>query len=439
MSSVVTNEQHTLSIEISEAEQRRDKLKEELARVQADLERTSSQTSIYSHLAMVSEQLEQLHELGAGELFWEDKYTNEDDLLEHVRGLRVKSKKFIDQVDIVRERKSKLEKQIEDSSYAIGCLREELDISKQEQAESKNDFIVVREYQPRPYHPTIMPWNNKGKDEKRFKKYLFLALLYSILFILVIPYIQLPIPDKDEVVEIPERIAQFIKKKQPKPKEKKQSQLAEKKPSPEEKTEARKKAAKTGLLAFKNNFADLMDDVSEANLGANAKLSDQGSQAKSTSRSLVLAQAQSGSGGINSSSLSRDVGGAGGKIGSVKFSRVTSEIGTAAAGDRQLSSGPGPSRTDEEIQIVFDRYKSALYRIYNRELRKNPTLRGKMVLRITILPNGTVSKAKVESTDLDSENLSAKIVERVKSFNFGAKKDVPTITILYPIVFLPAS
>jgi len=27
----------------------------------------------------------------------------------------------------------------------------------------------------------------------------------------------------------------------------------------------------------------------------------------------------------------------------------------------------------------------------------------------------------------------------VKRFNFGAKKDVPTITILYPIDFLPAS
>jgi len=28
--------------------------------------------------------------------------------------------------------------------------------------------------------------------------------------------------------------------------------------------------------------------------------------------------------------------------------------------------GPGPARTDEEIQIVFDRYKASFYRLYNR-------------------------------------------------------------------------
>ena len=427
-------------MEIDEAELRRDKLRVELDKVQSELESTSSQTSIYSQLADVSAQLEHLHELGAGKLFWEDKYTTEDELLEHVRGLREKSKKFIDQVDIVRDKELNLQHKVKDAEYEVGCLKEELELAKLDEADSVNDFVIIRDYEPNPYRPASMPWDNKGENEKRFRKYLLLAFLYSVLFALIIPYIQLPIPDKDEVVEIPERIATFIKKKQPKPKPKKEIKLAKKKkPAEEEKVKARKKAEKSGLLAFKNNFADLMDDASEAKLGANAKLSKQGSQSKSTARSLVLAQAQSGSGGINSSSLSRDVGGAGGKIGSVKFSRVTSAIGTSAADDRPLSSGPGPSRTDEEIQIVFDRYKAALYRIYNRELRKNPTLQGKMVLRITILPNGKVSKCKVESTDLDSALLSTKIVERVNRFNFGAKESVPTITILYPIDFLPAS
>jgi len=440
LNSVVSSEQEKITIEIAEAERRRDILVKELSLVDAELESMASQISIYAQLSEVSEKLEQLHELGGGELFWEDKYTNEDDLIEHLHGLRVKAKKFNDQIDVIKNKKLDLEDKVKNSAYEIGYLKEDLELTILEEAESKNDFIVDREYTPATYREMTMPWSNKGKDEKRFKKYLLLAFLYSILFMLVIPYIELPIPDEEEVVEVPERIAKFIKKKQPKPKEKKQTQIAEKKkPSEEEKVKARKKAAKTGLLAFKNNFADLMDDVDDSKLGTNAKLSDQGQVAKSTSRSLVLSQARSGSGGINSSALSRDVGIAGGKIGSVKFSRVSSAIGTAAAGDRQLSSGPGPSRSDEEIQIVFDRYKAALYRIYNRELRKNPTLQGKMVLRITILPNGKVSKAKVESTDLDSALLSKKIVERVKRFNFGAKKDVPTITILYPIDFLPAT
>jgi len=106
---------------------------------------------------------------------------------------------------------------------------------------------------------------------------------------------------------------------------------------------------------------------------------------------------------------------------------------------RPMSGGPGPGRTDEEIQIVFDRYKATLYRIYNKELRKDPTLRGKLLLKIRIEPAGEVSMCLVESTDLASDYLVTQIVDRVKRFNFGSKEDVPVTTILYPIDFLPAT
>ena len=436
---VVSAEQEKITAKIGEARQFHEQLKEKLSRAARDVNNITDQTSVYARLLEVSEQLQQLQDSGGGKLFWDGKYSNEAEFVEHVNNLRTKAKKFTDQVDAAQDKKLNLEKQVEQAGYEVGFLIEDLKNAKINEVESKNDFIIEREYENQPFHSMVMPWDKKDDNEKRFRKYLLVALLYSILFVLVIPYIEIPVPDKDEEVKVPERIVKFLKKKQPKPKPKKAAQLAgKKKPTPEDKAKARKKVAKKGLLAFKNNFADLMDNMSDVKLGANAKLSNQGKRSKSTARSLVLSQAQSGSGGINSSSLSRDVG-IDGKLGAVGFSRVTSAIGTGAEDDRPLSSGPGPSRTDEEIQIVFDRYKATLYRIYNRELRKNPTLQGKMVLRITILPSGKVSSAKIESTDLDSAMLSKKMIERVKRFNFGAKKDVPTITILYPIDFLPAS
>ena len=74
--------------------------------------------------------------------------------------------------------------------------------------------------------------------------------------------------------------------------------------------------------------------------------------------------------------------------------------------DRPLArNGPGPSRTDEEIQIVFDRYKASFYRLYNRELRNNPALKGQMVLRLTIEPDGNVSMCVLQSTDMDAPAL----------------------------------
>jgi hypothetical protein len=105
---------------------------------------------------------------------------------------------------------------------------------------------------------------------------------------------------------------------------------------------------------------------------------------------------------------------------------------------RPTNNGLAAGRTDEEIQIVFDRYKASLYRIYNMELRKDPTLRGKILMRISIEPDGAVSLCKVESTELASPELADKIVERIKRFNFGPKDDVQRVTILYPIDFLPS-
>jgi outer membrane biosynthesis protein TonB len=296
----------------------------------------------------------------------------------------------------------------------------------------------------------VMPWTKKNEDEKKYRKVLFLTLLLCILLGLVIPQLQLPIPDREEVVKVPERLAKVIKKREipkpkPKPLKKKEEQKPDKakkkdkKPTKEERKKARKKVQNKGVLAFRNNLADLLDDTPEAKLGASASLNNKGSVSRNVKRNILTSQASSDSGGISTSSLSRDVAGTGEKIAAVAFSRVESGIGEAGAEDRPLSDGPGPSRTDEEIQIVFDKYKATLYRIYNRELRTNPTLQGKMVLRITIEPNGSVSLSKVESTDLDSKTLVSKIVARVKKFNFGAKEGVPTVTILYPIDFLPAS
>jgi outer membrane biosynthesis protein TonB len=125
----------------------------------------------------------------------------------------------------------------------------------------------------------------------------------------------------------------------------------------------------------------------------------------------------------------------------VKVVHATSSIASiGGGGDRPKSRGGlGASRTDEEIQIVFDRYKSAFYRDYNRALRSNPTLQGKMVLKLTIEPDGSVSMCQLQSSDMDAPDLSSQVVGRVKTINFGAKDGVQAVTIVYPIDFLPAT
>lgn len=442
-SASLTKEQ--IDSQIKHSLREHENLKDKLISFQNELEEILGHTSEYKKLIEISNQLQELHESGAGELFWGEMFASEGELVAHINDLRNKSNEFDETVEAGRTKITDIEIKIKESLQQVAHIQEDYQLQQELEDEKKDHFEIHREVEKYTYRSVIMPWSSKKEDEKRFRRYILLAVLYSILSALVIPMWQLPVPNKDAVVEIPERLTKFIQKKlkkqEPKPEVKSQKKAAasESKATEKETKQARKKASKSGLLAFKNTFADLMDDASESKLGASARLSNKGSRAKSSARSIISSQVKSGSAGINTAALSREVGSAGSNIGAVKFSRVTSDIGTADGDDRPLTDGPGPSRTDEEIQIVFDRYKAALYRIYNRELRKNPTLQGKMVLRITIMPDGSVASCKVESTDLDSVVLSTKITQRVKRFNFGAKKDVSKITILYPIDFLPAS
>src|SRR6476660_4166294 len=205
---------------------------------------------------------------------------------------------------------------------------------------------------------------------------------------------------------------------------------------------------KAGILAFKDQFASMAQDKNAPRLGNDARYGAADDVGNPSSRSVLTTNTPGSSGGIDSGSLSRSVGGGGGRGGGgggmggpgLQVVHATSSIAGIGGADRpKTRGGLGPSRTDEEIQIVFDRYKSAFYRDYNRELRRNPTLQGKMVLRLTIEPDGAVSMCQLQSTDMDAPDLAAQVVNRVKTINFGAKDGVQAVTIVYPIDFLPAT
>jgi outer membrane biosynthesis protein TonB len=450
----ITERQQDINRKIGETYEELARKEDSKKAIDEEIIALTEQCQRYSLLREISERLDQLDKDGGAELFWGDDYDQAA-----VSGLTQRARtRIIDfetRVAELQVQQNAGEENIQSLSARVHVLSEE-SLQLEEYAEDqKHDFVIERDMEPLPYRPMVMPWTSEGEDENRFRRILLITLFLSILLGYLIPLWEIPIPDRNVPVKIPERMAQLIIEREPPPppppppKTEKvpEETPKDKKPkakAPEPKTEkakvARKKAESAGLLAFKDNFADLIDSAPEKKLGARARISNQGKTAKRTSRSLVTAQATAGSGGISTASLSRDVGGAGKGIKGVGFARVESAIGSDFFGDeRPLSDGPGPSRTDEEIQIVFDRYKSALYRIYNRELRKNPTLQGKVVIRLTIEPNGAVSACKMESSDMESPALEAKIVNRVLKFNFGAKENVPPVTILYPIDFLPAS
>jgi TonB family protein len=317
-------------------------------------------------------------------------------------------------------------------------------------------------------HSPNLPWNTQDADERRFYLITGTVLIITFLFGLLIPMIELPEKERFKKQTLPPRLARLIleQKKVPPPKPKPAKKLVDKKkpekkkekkpepkkkPAPEKKPQkkiakkpstteqARKKAASTGLLAFSDQLADLRDDSALPQTGTIRKLSSKGEKAASASRSIITGGASKGSGGINTAALSRNTGGQG--LGGRSTTQVESRAATAKQQANATGRGKGKNhkgnRTREEIQTVFDQNKGAVYALYNRALRKDPTLRGKVVLELTISPAGKVTKCRIISSELNDKKLERKLVSRIKLFKFRAK-DVETAVVSYPIDFLPS-
>jgi hypothetical protein len=447
-----------LSEQVSAASASYEALRGKLRALEAEIEALAGEQSKYDALRAASDALQALQQMGASALFWGENAAGVDP--ERVlQGASERAAAFRTKLDAAREARTEVLSACEVEGDKLDDLEHHLAAVTQAEEDAKYEFVIERELATRPYRPAVMPWSGNDEDRRRLRKVMLISLLF-MLAIGVVPQVwKLPEPDPNKKVEIPDRLVQMMKKKQPpkpieqpqqvkKEEEPKKEEVAKQedqpkpKPTEQQVKQARETAQTKGVLAFKDSFQSLLDDEPSA-LGADARISNSGQQSLGGApgtRSMIASQATGGSGGIVNASISRGGVGAGGSgIGGVETGRVESSI-SAAARDaaRPVSSGAGPARTDEEIQIVFDRYKAALYRIYNRELRNDPTLRGKMVLAITIEPDGSVSACSVQSTDMKSAVLAAEIVDRVKKFNFGPKEGVPSTKILYPIDFLPA-
>jgi hypothetical protein len=440
---VASQDEERLREELGQARERLDGFVQDLRAVDTELDGLSTDRQQYRLLHEACGALEALSELGAAGLFWGERAADGDEQLRLARG---RADVFEKRLSETEGRRQEILEEIEREEENAGFLAGDVLQAQWQEEQRKLEWSVERDVSPLPVRQSVMPWARGGEEDERFRKSLAASLLLSLLLGLLLPLIDLPLPEPWEVIEVPDRLVSLIREERPlppapptqaetKPEEPKPTdELRTPEPVPKQDTKSQ------GILAFREQFSGLAANTPAARLGAKARITSSGDARNARpQRSMVTTQAQGSSGGINLAALSRDVGGGGEGIGGVQVARATSSIGGLSGSGRPLSGGPGPSRTDEEIQIVFDRHKAALYRLYNRELRRDPTLQGQMVLRLTIEPDGAVSLCELRSTDMKAPQLSAQVVARVKTFDFGAKEGIPAVTIIYPIDFLPAT
>ncbi|PLW68065.1 AgmX/PglI C-terminal domain-containing protein [Pseudohalioglobus lutimaris] len=297
----------------------------------------------------------------------------------------------------------------------------------------------------------LLPWESSQQEDALYRRIQRLMLLLFMVVAVAIPVLPVAELTPEEAEEVPAHLARILLEKKELPKPEPVKPKVEKKPPPKPREvppvktvqepvksvnkveQAREQAKAAGVLAFQDELMDMRDSLDVADLDQTQTSRGETSSAR-VERSLITAN-NTGSGGIQTSAISRNAGGP--ALSAREATRVESNI-TAGTGTRESknASEHQGGRSDESIRRVMDRSKGAIFSVYNRALRKDPLLEGKVVFEMVIEPSGEVSDLRLISSELQDEELTRKILARIRMIRFDAAS-VLTTRVNYSFDFLP--
>jgi len=300
-----------------------------------------------------------------------------------------------------------------------------------------------------------LSWTVSYEEDRRFRLILLQVLLVCLVVGVVTPYIRIPQADFIFEEEVPPRRVRLLTE-QPLPEPPPPPPVIVPDipevpvvvpPAPEMAAvqapvapviTPRAKAASSGVLAMSDALSELRSAMPRT--GTTSGRTDRSERVpqRAPQPSVLTADVTRGSKGIDGGVAHESVLGASGlpdkEDGARGFS--SGEVALPVTG-RVTSPSRAMVRSEEEIQEVLDRNKGAMYTLYNRELRRAPSLRGKLVMSITIAPDGRVTRCTITSSELDSASLEWQLVKLVKGIDFGDKPGVATVTTKIPVEFFP--
>lgn len=288
------------------------------------------------------------------------------------------------------------------------------------------------------YRVYTLPWEDDPREQRRFRLMMLGGLLAVLVFSLLFHRLELPVLDETAEQAVPPRFARLMAEEKPRPPPPKPPELPqppEPKVPPKPEDTRRKMEQHTSMRAIRDSLAALRDQLDVTPLQQRNLVGQVSADAR-TERSLIASKLGAGSASNVTANASGGFGSGAGSLAGHDTQAVTSGLGSEAARVTRTGSSGKAARGGEEIELVFDRNKGAIYALYNRALRDNPELKGKLVLELTITPAGDVSDCRLVSSELGDADLERKIVARVRLFRFEAR-DVAAINVRKTIEFFP--
>lgn len=264
--------------------------------------------------------------------------------------------------------------------------------------------------------------------------------------------LQLPpreIPPPPEVkTELPK--PEPIPEQKPKIEPKEKAVVASKEPevAPPTVDDARELAEKSGLLALKDDLADLRQAFDVADTQVSVSNEAQPEAAANVDRQIISQAGQQQFAAKDAAALSNTVarvalseqGAAQVKATQLKGladKNTVERNRQAESGKNANKAGKGTSgRSEAQIRQILEANKSSLYTLYNRALRQEPLLRGKVVFELLISPQGAVSAVKIVQSELGNAKLERQLQLRLQAVDFGPA-NVSLTRSQWTIEFLP--
>lgn len=237
-----------------------------------------------------------------------------------------------------------------------------------------------------------------------------------------------PKPPEEKVVEPPEP------KKVPKPKPKK---VAVEKPV-NKRQAAKQKAQSSGLAAMKDELL-AMREVLEIKPNASKQLQKNDVKQTQVKRKLLAAKVNQQSSALANAKVSQTVASDELSTHNTQTIRLSDEeVLASGEGEEQYADSQSLDNVRSEMKLrqTLEASKARLYALYNRALRKDPLLKGKVVFNIEIQPSGAISQVVIESSELENAKLERQLLVILRSIDFGAE-DVLLMTTVWAIEFLP--
>lgn len=311
---------------------------------------------------------------------------------------------------------------------------------------------------------TMSPFADLSSDidlasdqDKKFTKILTILGLIYIVFAVVIPFIEQADVPREIKEKVPVQLAKImLKEKQlPLPEKAKEKPVEKEKPEKEEVEKAQTKEVKvapvkskreiakdtaknSGLAAMKDELFAIRDAFDANNISSKPLTNQQTSEQK-VQRKLLASESATKSQSLSALTTSNTV--VSDELSSHDYQQVNlSDKEVLANTDinkvSELSSSSSSSRSEVAIRQTLEAKKARLYSRYNRALRKDPFLKGKVLFEIEIQPDGKVSNVVIASSELGNEKLEKQLVAIIRSIRFSAQ-EVEAMVTIWAINFLP--